>query len=455
MNSRDLISMSYRNLMRRKTRAVLTVLGVVIGTASIVVMLSLGLAMEKSMKDSLSSMGSLNIIQVYSAYQWYGDGQQQNTQQARLDEEAVAAFKKIPGVQAVMAEKHSYLKMVSGRMVAGVSVVGIDPEVMEDFDFKAEEGRMLMSSDKNAIVFGKMVAFNFYNPRARGENGMMPMFFPGNPNEPEPEPPVDLLSGKLMISTDHSFGEPRRSIPELDYNPPEPHEVKGVGILEQSNNERDYTAYMNLKALEEIIEADRRATGQRPSRNGQEDQYSSIRVKVRDINQVQSVQQQIKNMGYQTSSLTDILESMQKQSRTMMAILGAIGAVSLLVAAIGIANTMMMSTYERTKEIGIIKVLGADISDIQKMFLLEAAMIGLGGGIIGLALSYLTSCGLNKGYAHFAQQFSPGGGNAMSIIPPQLAIGAVVFAMLIGVVSGYLPARRAMNLSALEAIRNE
>jgi len=455
MNRLDLISMSYRNLMRRKTRAVLTVLGVVIGTASIVVMLSLGLAMDKSMKESLSSMGSLNIIQVYSSYQWYGDGQQQPGQQVHLDDEAVAAFKKIPGVQAVMAEKHSYLKMVSGRMVAGVPVIGIDPEVMEDFDFKAETGRLLLSSDKNAIVFGKMVAFNFYNPRARGDQGMMPRYFPGDPNQPDPEPPVDLLSGKLMISTDHNLGEPRRSIPELDYNPPEPHEAKGVGILEQSNNERDYTAYMNLKALEEIIAADQRSTGQRPSRNGQEDQYTSIRVKVRDINQVQSIQQRIKDMGYQTSSLTDILESMQKQSRTMMAILGAIGAVSLLVAAIGIANTMMMSIYERTKEIGIIKVLGADISDIQKLFLLEAGMIGLGGGIIGLGLSYLTSFGLNKGYAHFARQFSPGGIDAMSIIPPQLAIAAVIFATLIGIVSGYLPARRAMNLSALEAIRNE
>jgi len=455
MNNLDLISMSYRNLMRRKTRAILTVLGVVIGTASIVVMLSLGLAMDKAMKESLSGMGSLNVIQVYSSYQWYSEGSQQTTQQARLDEEAVAAFKRIPGVQAVMAEKHSYMKIVSGRMVAGVSIIGIDPEVMDDFDFKVETGRLLLNSDKNAIVFGKMVAFNFYNPRARGDQGMMRMYFRGDPNEPQPEPPVDLLSGKLMISTDHNYGEPRRSNPDPDYNPPEPHEAKGVGILEQSNNEKDYNAYMNLKALEEIIKEEQRATGQRPSRNGQEDQYSSIRVKARDINQVESIQQQIKDMGYQTSSLSDILESMQKQSRTIMAILGAIGAVSLLVAAIGIANTMMMSIYERTKEIGIIKVLGADISDIQKLFLLEAAMIGLGGGIIGLALSYLTSFGLNKGYAHFAGQFSPGGVNAMSIIPPQLAIAAVVFATLIGVISGYLPARRAMNLSALEAIRNE
>ncbi len=455
MNSRDLISMSFRNLMRRKTRAFLTVLGVVIGTASIVIMLSLGLAMEKSFKEQLSQMGSLNIIQVYTMYGGYGDTQQ-TTQPARLDEDAVSAFKTIPGVQAVMAQKHSYMKVVSGRMVGGVSIIGIDPEIMEDFDFKAEEGRLLLSSDKNAIVFGKMVAFNFYNPRSRGDQNMMGrMYFRGGPDEPEPEPPVDLLSGKLMISTDHNYGEPRRSNPDPSYKPPEPHEAKGVGLLEQSNNEKDYNAYMNLKVLEEIIKEDQRSTGQRPSRDGQEDQYSAIQVKAQDINQVEAIQQQIKDMGYQTSSLSDILESMQKQSRTMMAILGAIGAVSLLVAAIGIANTMMMSIYERTREIGIIKVLGADIADLRKLFLLEAAMIGFGGGVIGIVLSYLISFGLNKGFAHFAGQFSPGGVGQMSVILPQLALAAVLFATLIGIISGYLPARRAMNLSALEAIRNE
>ena len=454
MNSLDLVSMSFRNLMRRKTRAILTVLGVVIGTASIVVMLSLGLAMEKTMKEQLSSMGSLNVIQVYNSY-GYGGPQQQQTQPARLDEDAVAAFKSIPGVQAVMAEKHSYMKVVSGRMVGGISIVGIDPGVMEDFDFKAEDGRLLLDSDKNAIVFGKMVAFNFRNPRSRGDQGMMHMYFRAGPDEPEPEPPLDLLSGKLMISTDHNYGEPRRSNPEPDYNPPEPHEAKGVGILEQSNNEKDYNAYMNLKALEEIIKEDQRTTGQRPSRNGEENQYSSIRVKAQEINYVESIQQQINGMGYQTSSLSDILDSMQKQSRTIMAILGAIGAVSLLVAAIGIANTMMMSIYERTREIGIIKVLGAEIADIRKLFLLEASMIGFGGGIIGLALSYLISFGLNKGLAQFAGRYSPGGVGEMSIILPQLAVAAVIFATLIGLISGYLPARRAMNLSALEAIRNE
>ncbi len=111
-----------------------------------------------------------------------------------------------------------------------------------------------------------------------------------------------------------------------------------------------------------------------------------------------------------------------------------------------------MSIYERTKEIGIIKVLGADIADIKRLFLLEAALIGLIGGVIGLALSYSVSWVLNS----FVPDMMGGmSGTGISYIPPVLAIGALVFSTVIGIVSGYSPARRAMNLSPLDAISNE
>ena len=161
------------------------------------------------------------------------------------------------------------------------------------------------------------------------------------------------------------------------------------------------------------------------------------------------MQETIKAMGFQAYSLTDMIESVKKQSRTMQGILGGIGAVSLFVAAIGITNTMIMSIYERTREIGVIKVLGADIKDIKKMFLIEAGLIGFIGGIIGLLLSYSISLILNKVGSHLT------GGSNISVIPIYLALGSVIFASIVGIISGYSPARRAMNLSALEAIRSE
>ncbi|HRU42224.1 MAG TPA: FtsX-like permease family protein, partial [Candidatus Diapherotrites archaeon] len=155
-------------------------------------------------------------------------------------------------------------------------------------------------------------------------------------------------------------------------------------------------------------------------------------------------------------SLTDILESMQKTTASIRIVLGAIGAVSLLVASIGITNTMVMSIYERTREIGIMKVIGSSLGDIKRMFLFEAAMIGLLGGIIGLLLSYGVSYGLNTAGFALLGFFGPaGGGSKPSIIPLWLSVSSMLFTTIIGLVSGFYPARRAMNLSALEAIRKE
>lgn len=447
MNKLDLINMSFHNLWRRKTRTILTVLGVVIGTGSIVVMLSLGIAMDRSFKEQLSHMGSLNIIDI-NQMRRYDAGDSQNIQELKLDDQAVSTFEKIPGVSAVMPIKNLYVKIAAGKMLGNVNVIGIKPENMEAFDFKAEEGRLLLDTDKDALVFGKNIAYEFYNPRLRSQR-----FY----GRREGTPQVDLLNDKMILTTDMSYGERQRSQPEdeEDNQPPETYAVKGVGILEESNSEKDYNAYMNLDNLQKIIAEDRRSNrDNRNSRNGMDDdQYENIQVKVNDIQQVDEVQEKIKAMGYQTYSLTDMLKSMQETSRKIQAILGGIGAVSLLVAAIGITNTMIMSIYERTREIGVMKVLGADLADIKRLFLLEAGMIGFGGGLLGLFFSYGISLLLNRISKGFMGGMESNIG--ISVISVELALGALVFATLVGIVSGYSPARRAMRLSALEAIKNE
>lgn len=141
---------------------------------------------------------------------------------------------------------------------------------------------------------------------------------------------------------------------------------------------------------------------------------------------------------------------MQSQYRSIQAILGGIGAVSLLVAAIGIANTMMMSIYERTKEIGIMKVLGCNLGDIRSLFLIEAAYIGFIGGAIGLALSYGISAIINR-----ITTTMYGYQTTTSFIPFWLSGTALLFAVLVGMLAGFFPALRAMRLSPLAAIRNE
>lgn len=448
MNKADLLSMSLKSLWRRKTRTILTVLGVVIGTAAIIIMLSLGIAMDQGFKEQLQHMGSLNIIEVVEGRMGYSEPEpaDRSNSSMLLNAEAVQRFQELPGVVAVMPQKSAFMRVVSGKMVGDINIIGVNPEHLEAFDFKVQEGRLLLPSDKETLLFGSQVSFQFYNSRQRAPWANGP---PVNP------PPVELITDRLILTADMEYGNRHRSNPDADYKPPKPHEAKGVGILAMSNDEKDYSAYMNLTVLEKIMAEDQKLNRAPREQRGatNPNQYDRIKVKVANINQVEAVQSEIKTMGYQTFSLTDILKEMKKVSRTMQAILGGIGFVSLLVAAIGITNTMIMSIYERTREIGVIKVLGANVADIKRLFLLEAAMIGLCGGVIGMIFSYLISWGLNKVGAGFMANM--GGTSSISVIPPWLALSAVAFATLVGVISGYSPARRAMKLSALDAIRTD
>ena len=163
---------------------------------------------------------------------------------------------------------------------------------------------------------------------------------------------------------------------------------------------------------------------------------------------VEEVQRAIKALGVEADSNIEWLRQTQDQMKTIQMAMGGIGAVSLLVAAIGIANTMMMSIYERTREIGILKVLGCALSDIRKMFLMEAGFIGFIGGFTGLILSLSISAVINTAARDSAFQ-------GISYIPLWLVALAQIFSMLMGMLSGLMPALRAMRLSPLMALRNE
>ncbi|CFX83972.1 Permease FtsX-like [Syntrophomonas zehnderi OL-4] len=449
MNKLDLLQMSLQNLRRRKARTFLTILGVVIGTASIIIMLSLSSAMEQNFKEQIARMGSLTVIDVYSGAGGEMPGHARPGE-LKLNDETIAEFSSLPGVKAVMGLQYSFMRVVAGKMVGDIQVIGVEPEKLADFDYEIETGRLLLPSDKDTLVFGKNLAYDFRNPRLSNEymTGYM-----GHDNNSKP--PVELINNKLLLTADMQYGERRPSLPDPNNKTPRPHEVRGVGILKESGDEKDYQALINIAVLRKIKAEDSKAIDRenRTKRNELDKQYDNIKIKVASMEEVRDIQKHIQTLGYQASSLSDMLESMKKTSRTMQAILGGIGAISLLVAAIGIANTMVMSIYERTREIGIIKVLGADMADIRRMFLLEAALIGLGGGILGIIFSYGVSWILNNIAGKYMANMAES--TQISIIEPQLALGALIFATLIGLVSGYAPAHRAMKLSALEAIRSE
>ncbi len=442
MNSADLVTMGVRNLLRRKARTVLTVLGVVIGTASIVVMLSLGIAMNINFENQLSSMGSLNSIDVSSNQFSYDEKPNPNKKIASLDDKNLALIEQIPHVSVVMPIMQKNIQFSTGRYVMNATVNGVDFNKFSDFNFTIEKGALPEGSMRYPVIFGFSSGSNFYNPKARG--GSAP-------------PEIDVMKARLTAYPDTM--DPNKK--------PKGVKVSSAGVLKQSNDEKDWSVYMSVLDLEKLStelkrqakSTDNNTKSNSGNNNQSKDKYTTFKVKVDDMNEVQNVQNQIKEMGFQAWSLSDILDSMKKTSAGLRAILGGIGAVSLFVAALGITNTMVMSIYERTREIGVMKVLGAELKDIKRLFLFEAGMIGFFGGVFGIAISYLISFALNSagvdllgGGTGMSQE---GVKTAMSVIPLWLSGSALAFGTVVGLVSGYYPALRAMKLSALEAIRNE
>jgi ABC-type antimicrobial peptide transport system permease subunit len=449
MNNRDIIGLSVQNLLRRKTRTILAIVGVVIGICAIICTLSLGYGLQDSYTKMVEEYGNLHMITVYPAggggggladAQGAGGGRKKK---AKLDNAALKTIGAMTGVAAISPVESAYLTFGSGRYIAEVQVSGVQVEVMEKFDYKVKEGRLLEVGDTFAALFGSEVPPMFYNPK------QITAATPGRL-------PVNVMRDKLILTADRSYGYPRTSAPDptrpkVDYKQ---YKIKGVGVLVDSDDfQVSYNVYMPLETVKKINEETARAERKRYNRNAP---YQQAMIYVGDLAYVQTINAAVREMGFQTSSLNDALEMVKGQSRMIQMVLGGIGAISLLVAAIGITNTMVMSIYERTKEIGVMKVIGADLPDIRKLFLIEAALIGFGGGCVGVALSYGLSWLMNTLLSNaVGAMIGAGGGAAISRIPLWLPLAALAFSTAVGVIAGYSPARRAMNLSALESLRNE
>ena len=426
----DLLRMAFMNLWRRKLRAVLTVLGMVIGVSSIVVMMSLGVGIRQATMESYENMGSLTNITV-SSWRWVenanGSGSSTET---KLDKKAVETMRQIPGVVAVMPQINAYGIIKSGKWIADTSILAIDGEVAEQFGIELSEGRYpeyKRGGDTHEIVLSESVLGWFYDPNT----GKQAVDRDGNPKV--------TMDSRFQLTFDYNAAFGSRNT-EPGYVPGKTYRINAVGKVSPDNNEFSWYCLMDLEALQKLAKENEKFISLDTST------YNSVLVKCDSTDSVATVKDAIDAMGYGTSSLQDSLEQAEQQMQQIQYLLGAIGGVSLLVAAIGIMNTMMMSIYERTREIGIIKVLGCRMDNIAELFLTEAAFIGLIGGALGLGISYGLAAIINK-------FIGSSGFNAL--IPLWLALGALIFSIAVALVSGLYPAIRAMRLSPLTAIRNE
>lgn len=447
MSNIDLILMGVKNLWRRKLRTFLTVLGVIIGASSIIVMLSIGFGLNIFFENEIARMGNLTTINVHKS--WGGGGMGgmggmsamgngPSKKDEKLDDKAIEKFKNLDNVEAVSPTVETYGSFINGRYVASASIKGIDPKTMESFGFEVEEGRLLNGNDKNAVVFGSGIKDFFNDPKAKIWR----------------EIEVDLMKDRMSLTLNPNYGYEDMNMPGQKTVNYKEYDLKTAGVLVEGNWETMYSVYMPIDYVESMIKDKNKAEDIR-GQSSRNKEYDKIDVKVNEAKNVRQVQDIIKEMGFDAFSLNDQLDSIKSQTAVIQAVLGGIGAISLLVAAIGITNTMIMSIYERTKEIGVMKVIGASLQDIRKLFLFESALIGLLGGIFGVMFSYLLSFAINRLGEPFLVNMGASPGIQLSHIPLWLIFASMAFSASIGVLAGFFPARRAMNLSALEAIRTE
>lgn len=449
MRSRDILHMCLQNLSRRKSRTFLTVLGVLIGCCAIVIMVSLGLGTQEAQDKMLAQMGDLTVIEVYNY---------NSDKDHLIKDDTLSSFRQIDGVAAV-SPKMDIDNYYSATLAAGQNrryqtywstIMGIDIASAEDMGYELIAGTLPEKSDE--VLVGQYFAYNFYDSLRPQSNNMVDRYAGGwdeNGNLINvPDPYFDPVGMKITLTFTLNSGATFTT------------DVKVTGMTKENYStgwETSEGMIMDAGTMRSIVERIMVQDGTKKDIT-----YNNVIVKAVDIDHVADAQAEIDAMGYNTWSMESIREPLQEESRQKMLLLGGLGAISLFVAAIGIANTMIMSISERTREIGIMKALGCYVRDIRVMFLSEAGVIGLIGGLVGIVISYIAMIVMNLvslGQGPSVQNILLCilGGDEItrtSVIPLWLVAFAIVFSVFVGLASGFYPANKAVKISALEAIRS-
>jgi putative ABC transport system permease protein len=431
----DLIALILENLARRKARVALTAVGVIIGTAAVVILVSLGVGLQRNAAEQLGGIGDLTLIQVYPSYgEFGGPGGREggDALQSIISDQSLADMAAIPGVTAVIPRDsfQGPVQFTVGRLEGWGQLMGAQADDLVTLGLKAQGGDVLLS--RGTVVVGSMVSQGFYDPYYR----------PGQ----EPAGPPELLNQQLKISLikwTEDGSEVRKSVQALV-----------VGVLAESRSEADWSVYM---PADELLAHNGWMLGRRVDRN--RDGYQGVTVKVNRVDQALEVTDQIVALGYQAYTPQSFVQGINSFFIVLQIVFGGVGAISLLVAAIGIANTMAMAILERTREIGLMKAVGATNRDVLSVFLGEAAGIGFLGGLGGVLTGWLLGQVLNAlALAYFAGQSVQTGAPPPAVAvytPLWLPVFTLFFATVIGLLSGLYPALSAATLVPVAALKYE
>lgn len=419
MRTRDLLTLALGNVGRARMRSILTILGVAIGTALVVLLIALASGAEENVKRSIFSIGDLRLVTV----QPFQPGASGLTAVPRtITDDHVARLRLIPHVSGAYRQFDAPLgTLLEGGDDAAVRPQGIEPNApLDRGDLIA--GRHIQPGDRLVAVLPANLA-RLVASTAEAAVGRT----------------VTLrLGGAVKIGQTRIAGS----------GTPREYAVTVVGVFDERN-----TSQTSVRIpLEDAIAAAAENRGLGADEMRRTTGYSGVSLETEDSKYVGDVVAAVQQLGFSAFSLKQVIEQIDQGFGVFRGILAGIGGVALLVAAIGIANTMIMAVLERTREIGIMKAVGAAPRDIRALFLAEAALVGIFGGILGLALGLAGGKAIEQVIRQLNPATNPPG---IFVVDLPLALGALALALAVSLVAGFLPSRRAMRMSALSALRYE
>jgi putative ABC transport system permease protein len=461
----DLSELALRNLRESVLRNSLTTVGISVGVASLVAMLSLGTGLQQLFTRRLEKSGLFNTIVVSSRREMRGmrrDEQANGTNAAEsrvLDEPARQEMEKLPNVAEAYPdirfqtefrfEDKPHLTIVSALPQSAKSNDAFDGMQGDFFSSDTAPEAILQKSFAEELL-GKTPPLGAPEPNvadlAKPLLGKeLTMVYPQREASVQPPlRPSDAASSENIAGASYSVISREQKLRIVGVSDLDPESMRGPtrGKL-----------FIPLKLAENLHVA-QAADLRDISHSGTEPVYGSLSVRVKDPSQVKGVEDAIKSMGFSTFSILDASRSLQQVFKVLFAFLGIFGSLALTVASIGIVNTLVMAILERRREIGIMKAIGASDADVKKLFFAEAGAMGILGGIVGVVFGWAIGQVINFGTNIYLKRQSIPTEHFWAV-PWWLAVFAVVFAVIVSLISGLYPAGRAARLDPVQALRYE